>query len=157
MLKKGIFLVLLMFLCNCSTKYYICNYDRIPKEFATKERIDKAKSYAEYFFNKCDTKDYSEIQDFELDINTKRYLSPEGIEARCKKINEKYGKITVGELYKMKAASFPKNFRDYFVFKAKMEKTDSLKYVVVQSYRDKNLVVERLFITSNLFPKKIKK
>lgn len=153
MMKKLFLIMTLMLLWNCAPKYFL----PLPKKNASKERIEKAKSFAEYFFNKCNAKDYSEINGFLMDVNTKKfYFSPEKIEISCKKINEKFGNVSVGGFYDATTRTRPTDFYDNFIFKAKLEKSDTIKYINIGVYRDKD-VIGGLLLTSNPYPKIIKK
>ncbi len=143
----------LTILWNCAPKYFL----PLPKKNASKERIDKARSFAEYIFEKCNKQDYSEIIGFPMDVNTKKfYFSPEKIGIECKKINDKYGNVHVGEFYDATTRARPTNFYDYFIFKAKLEKSDSIKYINVGLYRDKD-VIGGLKFASEAYPKIVKK
>ncbi len=137
MIKKLFWIILLLLLWNCMPKYFL----PLPQKNASNERIDKARSFAEYYYNKCNTKDFSEIQGFVMDINTKKFgFSPEEIEKYCTKKTGRYGKITVGEFNKAITVARPTDFYDYFIFKANLEKSDSLKYIVVGLFRDKDII-----------------
>lgn len=152
-MKKLLWLMSLMFLWNCTPKYYLT----LPKKYETKERIDKAKNFAEYFLDKCNKKDYSEINGFVMDVNTKKFkYSPEIIEKECEKINDKFGNVLVRDFYASKTRLRPTDFYDYFIFKTKLEKTDSIKYVRIEMYRDKD-VIAGLALLSNPYPISYKK
>lgn len=154
MMKKLFLIMTLTLLWNCAPKYFL----PLPKKNSSKERINKAKGFAEYFLNKCNAKDYSEIVGYDLDVNTRKFdFTSEKIEEKCKKINERYGKVTVGELNNAITYSRPTDYYDYFVFKSKLEKTDSLRYVVVGLYRDKDFIGGDLIISSVTTPKIVRK
>ncbi len=152
-MKKLFWLMSLMFFWSCAPKYFV----PLPKKNASKERIDKAKSFADSFFDKCNKKDYSEINGFVMDVNTKKfYFSPEKIEIECKKINDKYGNVFVSEFFDATTLVRPTDYYDYFIFKTKLEKSDSIKYVSVGFYRDKD-IIGGLKLSSNAYPKIIKR
>lgn len=135
-MKKLFWLMSLMLFCSCASEVY----KTLPKEYTTKERIDKAKGFAEEFFGKCNNKDYSEIQGYDIDVNLKKEFTPEKFEKGCVKISEKLGKVTIGEFNNAMTFTRPADYSDMIVFKAKSEKSDSVKFVVVNLYRDKDFI-----------------
>ncbi|WP_333851282.1 hypothetical protein [Epilithonimonas sp.] len=136
MIKKLFWLMSLMLFCSCASDFY----KPTPEKFATQERISKIKGFAEQFFNKCNNKDYSEIQGYNIDINTKKDLAPENLKKLCEKLLEKTGKITVGKFNNSITPNRPSDFMDLMVFDAKCENNDSIKYAVVSLYRDKDFI-----------------
>lgn len=145
-MKKIFYFILLSLLWNCSPQFF----KPVPKEFATQDRINKAKGFAKYIFNKCDTKDYSEIQGYDIDTGLKssRFTSEKLIKS-CEKLSEKYGKITVGELYNTITFTQPADFSDLMIFNAKSEKKDSVKYVVIDIYRDRDYIKDIYFMNKS--------
>lgn len=110
------------------------------------KRINKAKGFAEQFLGKCNNKDYSEIQGFDIDVNTKKELKPENLKKTCEKKLEKTGKITIGNFNNAITPNHPADYIDFFVFDAKYEKSDSIKYIAVGVYRDKDFILGMGFV-----------
>lgn len=131
-----------MLLWNCSSQFY----KSTPKEFSTQERIEKAKGFAVQFLGKCNNKDYSEIQGFDIDVNIKKDLTPENLKKACEKKLEKTGKIIIGNFNNAITPNHPADYMDLFVFDAKYEKSDSTKYIVVGVYRDKDFISGMSFV-----------
>ncbi len=136
MMKNLFWIMVVWVLCGCNPTVY----KTLPKQYSTKERLDKAKGFAQQFFEKCDKKDYSEIKGNDIDVNFKKEFTSENLEKRCEKFSKKFGKITVGEFNNAITFTRPADFSDWFFFNVKAERTDSLKFVVVSLYRDKDFV-----------------
>lgn len=137
MFKNVFFILSLLLLSSCASQFY----KTLPKEYASKERIEKAKGFAEQFLNKCYTKDYTEIHGYEIDASLKRKMfNPEKLKETCEKTIEKMGNITIGEFNNALTLTRPTDFTDLMVFKAKAEKNDSVKFIVVGLYRDKDFI-----------------
>lgn len=127
----------MLLLSSCGSQYY----KTLPKEYATQERIEKAKGFAEQIFGKCKNKDYSEVQGFDIDATAKRRaFTPAKIEYYCKKFNEKYGAISVEKYHSAITSIRPIDYSDTFIYKIKTEKSDSIKYILVGLFRDKDFV-----------------
>lgn len=122
--------------CNTSRPYY----KALASEHNTKERQNLAKNFAEQFYAKCEKKDYSEIQGFNMDASFKQKFSSEVIEKICKSSDRKLGKITIGNLYSAKTRTFPKDYMDFFEFNIKTEKSDSIKFLRLGLTRDKDFL-----------------
>ncbi len=137
MIERGFILICLFILTNYNAQYF----KKLPKKFMTSDRINKAESFAKLFFKKCDLKDYSEIQGYDFDVNSKKnYFTSEKIEKNCKKIAESYGKVIIGKTHNAITPTRLNDYIDYFVIDARTEKNDSVKYVVVSLYRDKDFI-----------------
>lgn len=111
----------------------------------SEERIQLVKTFANDFFEKCEKKDYSEMQGYKVDINLKNKLTSENIRKNCEYYENKYGTVTIGRLCEAKTYYSQKNFLDYFTFYAKGSKNDSIQFVRVNIYRDNNML-ERISI-----------
>lgn len=135
-MKNLFWIMSLTFFCSCASDFY----KRTPEKFATQERINKAKGFAEQVFGKCSNKDYSEIQGFDIDVNTKKDFGPENLKKFCEELSKKTGTITIGKFNRAITPNSPKDFMDYMVFDAKYEKNDTVKYAVVSLYRDKDFI-----------------
>lgn len=131
-MKKLFWLMSIMLFCSCASDFY----KPTPEKFATQERINKTKGFAEQFFDKCNNKDYSEIQGYNIDVNTKKDLAPENLKKVCEKLLEKTGKIAIGKFNNAITPNHPSDFMDVMIFDAKCESNDSVKYAVVSLYRD---------------------
>lgn len=142
---KLITLVLsLLMITSCVSKYK----PDLKGKNKSPERVALVKSFAVDFFAKCEKQDYTEMQGYKMDFNLKNKLNPENIKKSCDYYNKTYGTITVGDLAEAKSNYSPKDFLDYFIFKAKGSKNDSVKSVRVNIYRDNN-IFERISIPRN--------
>ncbi len=126
---------------SCTSKYR----PDLKGKAKSPERIKLVKNFATDYFAKCEKQDYSEFQGYKMDVNFKNKLSPENFKKSCEYYDSKYGTITVGELSEAKSNYSPKDFLDYFIFKAKASKSDSVQAVRVNIYRDNNMM-ERISI-----------
>lgn len=129
-----LFFLSLISLSSCNRPWF----NTLPLEYNTKERQDLAKSFAENFYSKCDKKDYSEIQGFNIDVNMNRHFSSEKIEKICKSSQERLGKINIGNLYSAKTRAYPSDYLDFFEFYVTTEKNDSIRYLRIGLTRDKD-------------------
>lgn len=155
MYKNLPYIIFLLLLCSCSSMIY----KDTPKEYLPKERIEKAKNFAEAFFNKCKNNDYTEFQGFDIDINYKKGLASDELKKKCEKISARAGEISLGEFNNSITASHPIDYMDLLFFKAKSSTNDSVKYVAVGLYRDKDFIYG-ITLTNRSTPKihyKIKK
>jgi len=126
---------------SCASKYR----PDLKGKNRSAERIKLVKNFAIDYFAKCKKQDYSEFQGYKMDVNFKNKLSPESFRKSCEYYESKYGTITIGELSEAKSNYSPKDFLDYFIFKAKASKSDSVQAVRVNIYRDNNML-ERISI-----------
>ena len=126
--------MLLLFSCSSMV------YKPTPKENLTKERIEKAKKFADTFFNKCKNNDYTEFQGFDIDINYKKGLASDELKKKCENLSARAGEISVGEFNNSITANHPMDYADLLVFNAKSSTNDSVKYVAVGLYRDKDFI-----------------
>lgn len=142
---KPLYILAMVFLMlmavSCTSKYR----PDLKGKAKSPERIKLVKNFATDYFAKCEKQDYSEFQGYKMDVNFKNKLSPENFKKSCEYYNSKYGTITVGELSEAKSNYSPKDFLDYFIFKAKGSKNDSVQAVRVNIYRDNNML-ERISI-----------
>src|SRR6218665_2910253 len=121
---------------SCASKYR----PDLKGKNRSAERIKLVKNFATEYFAKCEKQDYSEFQGYKMDINFKNKLTPESFKKSCEYYNSRYGTITVGELTDAKSNYSPKDFLDYFIFKAQASKSDSVQSVRVNIYRDNNML-----------------
>jgi len=126
---------------SCASKYR----PDLKGKARSAERIKLVKDFATTYFAKCEKQDYSDFKGYKLDVNMQNRLSPENFKKSCEYYNNRYGTITVGELSEAKSNYSPKDFLDYFIFKAKASKSDSVQAVRVNIYRDNNML-ERISI-----------
>lgn len=126
---------------SCASKYR----PDLKGKNRSAERIKLVKNFAIDYFAKCEKQDYSEFQGYKMDVNLKNKLDPESFKRSCEYYNDKYGTITIGDLSEAKSNYSPKDFLDYFIFKAKGSKNDSVQFVRINIYRDNNML-ERISI-----------
>ncbi len=126
---------------SCASKYR----PDLKGKAKSAERIKLVKNFATEYFAKCEKQDYSEFQGYKMDVNLKKKLDPESFKKSCEYYNSRYGTITIGELSEAKSNYSPKDFLDYFIFKARASKSDSVQAVRVNIYRDNNML-ERISI-----------
>ena len=131
----------IMMTVSCASKYR----PDLKGKNRSAERIKLVKNFATDYFAKCEKQDYSEFQGYKVDVNFKNKLTPESLQRSCEYYNSRYGTITIGELSEAKSNYSPKDFLDYFLFKAKASKSDSVQSVRVNIYRDNNML-ERISI-----------
>ncbi|SKC01011.1 hypothetical protein SAMN05660477_02419 [Soonwooa buanensis] len=137
MFKKLVYILPLILLTSCSSWVY----KPTPKEHLSKERIALAKSFVEEFIHKCENRDYTPIVGFNLDINLNASLQKEEeFKKTCEKHVAKYGKVVVGDYHSAITPNTPRDYADFIVFNMTSEKKDSLKYMAVMLYRDKDYI-----------------
>ncbi|WP_300675024.1 hypothetical protein [Soonwooa sp.] len=135
MFKKLVYILPLILLTSCSS----WAYKPTPKEHLSKERIALAKSFAQEFIRKCENKDYTPLVGFNLDFNLNAILQKEEeFKKQCEKHEAKYGKVIVGDYHSAITPNTPRDYSDFIVFNMTSEKKDSLKYMAVMVYRDKD-------------------
>lgn len=115
-------------------------YPQLKGSLKSEERVTQVRNFAIEVFSKCEKEDYSEIKGFPLDVNMTKRMQPENLKKLCYYYNKKHGVVTIGELTKADSNAYTKDFLDYFTFKAKASKNDSLQSVRVQIYRDDNTI-----------------
>lgn len=114
-------------------------YKKISDKNINTERQTIAKNFIQEFLNKCENKNYSKFENYNIAKKFEMFLD-EKLESICKKNDEELGKI---ELLDFDSAhlnkySINKDPFELFVFNAKTEKNPDLKYLSVWIYQDRN-------------------
>lgn len=116
-------------------------YKKISDKNINTERQTIAKNFIQEFLNKCENKNYTSFEKFNVAKKFEMFLD-EKLESICKKNDEELGKI---ELLDFDSAhlnkySINKDPYELFVFNAKTEKNPDLKYLSVWIYQDRNYI-----------------
>ena len=130
---------LLVSLFSCTIKVKR-KYPQLKGDLKSEQRVAYVKSFAVDLFAKCEKEDYTEMSGFKMDVNMAKRMQPENLKKLCYYYNKNYGVVTIGELTNADSNAYTKDFLDYFTFKAKGSKSDSLQSVRVQVYRDDNTI-----------------
>ena len=135
-MKKIYFLLIIPFvLGSCSSRYTTVSLSKIDKE-----RKEIAQNFVETFLEKCQNKDYSEFEGFNIAKKFQAKLAPDSLKKTCNYINYKNGKVEIAKLVSVHSGTFPKNFLDIFNFKLKTEKSKEPVYLHLGMYRDQNYI-----------------
>ena len=90
-MKKIYFLLIIPFvLGSCSSRYTTVSLSKIDKE-----RKEIAQNFVETFLEKCQNKDYSEFEGFNIAKKFQAKLAPDSLKKTCNYINYKNGKDAV--------------------------------------------------------------
>lgn len=114
-------------------------YKKISEKNINTERQTVAKNFILDFLKKCEDKNYSKFENYNLSKRLEMFFD-KTLEKNCQKNTEELGKI---ELLGFDSAYLNKYSEktdpyELFVFNAKTEKNPELKYVSVWIYQDRN-------------------
>lgn len=126
-----------------------CNsrYSAVPLNKFSKERKQIAEDFVETYFKKCENKEYSEFDGFNIAKKLEAKLSPDSLKKSCNYFYYKNGKVTVEKLVSAHTANSPKDFLDVFNFKIKTEKSAQPIYLHLGMYRDQNYIEMPFYIS----------
>lgn len=120
---------------SCSSRY-----TTVPLNKINQERKAVAENFVKTFFTKCENKDYSEFEGFNISKKFQAKLVSDSIKKSCNYLQYKNGKIEFEKLVSVHSGTFPKDFLDIFNFKLKTEKSAEPVYLHLGMYRDQNYV-----------------
>lgn len=135
MKKVYLHLLIPVLLGSCSSRYTTVSLNKIDKE-----RKDIAQKFVETYFAKCENKDYSEFEGFNISKKFQAKLASDSLKKSCNYINYKNGKVKLEKLVSVHSGTFPKDFLDIFNFKLKTEKSAEPVYLHLGMYRDQNYI-----------------
>lgn len=145
MMKIVEILVVVFSLTSCSTYY-----DTIPLSRVSEERKNVAQNFAQTIFTKCQNKDYSEIEGFNISKRFQKYIVTDSLKRNCDWIEKKFGaNIGIDHLASVRTAKRPSDFLDVFSFELKSDKATKPVYLHLGLYRDKNFVELPYYFSSN--------
>lgn len=135
-MKKIYFLLLIPFLFgSCNSRYSAVSLSKMSKE-----RKAIAQDFVEAYLKKCENKDYSEFEGFNISKKFQAKLSPDSLKKSCNYINYKNGRVKVEKLVSAHTPNYPKNFVDVLNFKVTTEKSSEPMYLHLGMYRDQNYI-----------------
>ncbi|WP_027376447.1 hypothetical protein [Kaistella palustris] len=141
-MKKIAFFALPMLLASCNSRYATVPLNKIPAE-----RKHVAQNFAETLLSKCEKQDYSEFRNFNISKSFQRELVEDSLEAMCKRIVRRNGKITLEKLVSAHTPTSPRDFIDVYNFKLKAEKSATPVYLHLGMYRDQNFIEKPLYFS----------
>lgn len=114
-------------------------YKKISEKNINTERQNIAKNFIQDFLKKCEDKNYSEFNHYNIAKKFEMFLN-EKIETICKKNDEELGKIELLDFDSAHLNKYSINRDPYelFVFNAKTEKNPKTKFLSVWIYQDQN-------------------
>ena len=122
------------------------SYKEIKTEKLKSEKSQIAKNFIETFLDKCEKKDYSEFQNFNLSEGHKNFMNQK-LEEICVSNLSKFGKIRIENLnsaYKENVSLIATN--ELYIFNTNTEKNKDIKYVSV--WISKNNQIDGIVITA---------
>ncbi len=144
-MKNSYFLFAIPFLlASCNSRYSV-----VPVSKMTAERKQIATNFVETYLKKCENKDYSEFQGFNISKKFEARLSSDSLKKSCNYINYKNGKVTLEKLVSAHTANSPKDFLDVFNFKVKTEKSAEPMYLHLGMYRDQNYIEMPFYLSED--------
>ncbi|QOW09069.1 hypothetical protein Q73A0000_01250 [Kaistella flava (ex Peng et al. 2021)] len=144
-MKKIYFLLMIPFLMgSCNSRYSV-----VPLNKFNKERKQIAQDFVETYLKKCENKDYSEFEGFNIAKKFQAKLSPDSLKRSCNYIYYKNGKVTVEKLVSAHTTKSPKDFMDVLNFKIKTEKSAAPMYLHLGMYRDQNYIEMPFYISAD--------
>ena len=135
-MNKIYFLFAIPFLlASCNSRYSV-----VPLSKMSAERKQVATTFVETYLKKCENKDYSDFQGFNISKKFQAKLSGDSLKKSCDYINYKNGKVTLEKLVSAHTPNSPKDFLDVLNFKVKTEKSSEPVYLHLGMYRDQNYI-----------------
>lgn len=135
-------LIIPFFLASCNSRYNAVSLTKVSNE-----RKQIAQDFVTSYFKKCEDKDYSAFEGFNIAKKFEAKLSPDSLKKSCNYFYSKNGKITIEKLVSVHTPKYPKDFMDVLNFKLKTEKSAEPLYLHLGMYRDQNYL-EMPFYTS---------
>ncbi|MBV2224403.1 MAG: hypothetical protein KUL74_06060 [Cloacibacterium sp.] len=116
-------------------------YKKISDKNINTERQTIAKNFIQEFLNKCENKDFTSFEKFNIAKKFEMFLY-EKLSDICQKNETDLGKIELQNLnsayfYKISLTSDPV---ELFIFKAKTEKNPDIQFLSVWIYQDRNYI-----------------
>lgn len=116
-------------------------YAKISNTKVNSERKEVALNFAKAYLEKCEKKDYTPFQDFNI-TGRVQYSLNQNFEKSCQQINENLGKIEIKNLEAAYLQKYTKDLDpiDLMVFTMTSEKVQKPLFVNVWIYHDKNFI-----------------
>ncbi|WDT67145.1 hypothetical protein [Cloacibacterium sp. TD35] len=135
---KNLIIIALFFSSLLSAQSY---YKKISDKNINTERQTIAKNFIQEFLNKCENKNFTSFEKFNIAKKFEMFLD-EKISDICQKNETDLGKIELQNLnsayfYKISLTSDPV---ELFIFNAKTEKNPEIKFLSVWVYQDRNYI-----------------
>ncbi|MFB0967687.1 MAG: hypothetical protein QMB15_09585 [Cloacibacterium sp.] len=135
---KNLIIIALFFSSLLSAQSY---YKKISDKNINTERQTIAKNFIQEFLNKCENKNFTSFEKFNIAKKFEMFLD-EKLSDICQKNETDLGKIELHNLnsayfYKISLTSDPV---ELFIFNAKTEKNPEIKFLSVWVYQDRNYI-----------------
>ena len=143
---KNIYFLLIIpiLLGSCNSRYIAVSLSKFNIE-----RKQIGQNFVKTYLEKCENKDYSEFEGFNISKKFQTKLSPDSLKKSCNYLSYKNGKITVGKLVSAHTANSPKDFLDVLNFEIKTEKSAKPMYLHLGMYRDQNYIEMPFYISAD--------
>ena len=133
---KNLIIIALFFSSLLSAQSF---YKKISDKNINTERQTIAKNFIQEFLNKCENKNYTSFEKFNVAKKFEMFLE-EKLSEICQKNETDLGKIELQDfnsayIHKTSLTTDPV---ELFIFNAKTEKNPELKYISVWIYQDQN-------------------
>ena len=133
---------------SCNTRYN-SRYEAVPLSKMSAERKAVALSFVETYLKKCDNKEYSEFEGFNISKKFQAKLAADSLKKSCNYLNYKNGKIKVEKLVSGHTTKSPKDFLDVLNFKITTEKSATPMYLHLGMYRDQNFIEMPFYVSAD--------
>lgn len=145
MRKNCLILIIPILLAGCNSRY-----STVPRNKITEERKEVARQFLETLFRKCDEKNYTKLEGFNISKRLENSLLPEdSLKRSCERWDKFNGKITIDQFVSAHSANSPKDFLDVYNFKIISDRYPGFRYIHLGIYRDQNYLELPIYFSAD--------